>query len=333
MKIGIPRSLLFYHFYPFWRTYLEGLGCEVVVSPPTNRNILERGVELAHSDACLPVKVALGHVDHLKSRVDCLFLPYMVRLEPKRWLCPKIIGFPDMVKATIRDLPAMITPTLDVRGKGIERSYREVGGRLTGSGRQARRALREADKAQVDFEESVRRGEPPTWLDRKRRSHRGLRFGIVSHPYITYDHFLNAGLLRMLERQSVSFFTTEMVEPQVVDERAATVKKRIYYTYGKSNVGAAFDFLTSGQVDGLIYLLSFSCGPDSLLKELIDGRAKTSAVPYMSLILDEHAGTGGIQTRVEAFVDMVRRKRDAGCLPSHGSTPYSPEDPSRRSRA
>ncbi len=309
MRVGLPRSLLFYHFYPFWRAFLEGLGCEVVVSPPTNRAILERGVELAHTDACLPVKVAFGHVEYLKRNVDSLFLPYLVRLEPKRWLCPKIIGFPDMVKATIPDLPPIIAPTLDVRENDIYRSYHVVGRRLAGNRRMVGQALERAHRAQRDFQESLLRRTPPSWMDRKRRSDGDLRFGIVSHPYITYDHFLNSGLLGMLEKERVEFFTTETVEPHIVDSHAATVGKRIYYTYGRSNVGAAFDFLSSGEVDGLIYLLSFSCGPDSLLKELIDGRAKSSPVPYMPLILDEHAGIGGIQTRVEAFVDMVRRKR------------------------
>lgn len=309
MKVGIPRSLLFYHFYPFWRTYLEELGCQVLVSPPTNRVILERGVELAHTDTCLPVKVAFGHVEHLKSRADYLFIPYMVRLEPRRWLCPKLIGFPDMLKATIPDLPPIFTPTLDVRRRDPRRSYYEVGLELTRDGRKIRRAWETAEMAQKEFEESLLRREPPSWLDRRRPSDGDLRFGVVSHPYITYDGFLNSGLLDLLEREGVTFSTTETVEPRTIDLLAATIRKRIYYTYGKSNVGAAFSFLKPGTVDGLIYLLSFSCGPDSLLKELIDGKAKSSPIPYMSLVLDEHSGTGGMQTRVEAFVDMVRRRR------------------------
>ena len=309
MKIGIPRSLLFYHFYPLWKVFLGELGCEVVLSPPTNRAILERGVELAHSDTCLPVKVAFGHVEYLKLRVDVLFLPYIVRLELKRWLCPKIIGFPDMVKAAISDLPPIIAPTLDMRKGDIDRTYYRVGKRLIRDGGKVRMALQKAKEAQRDFEDSLLRREPPSWLDSRKRSDGDLRFGIVSHPYITYDHFLNSGLLGMLEREGVTVLTSEMVEPNTIELQAATIRKRIYYTYGKTNVGAAFNFFRSGEVDALIYLISFSCGPDSLLKELIDAEAKLSPIPYMSLTLDEHSGVGGLQTRVEAFVDMVRRRR------------------------
>jgi predicted nucleotide-binding protein (sugar kinase/HSP70/actin superfamily) len=309
MRVGIPRSLLYYRFYPFWRTFLEALGAEVRLSPLTNRAILLRGVELAHTDTCLPVKVAFGHVDHLKDKVDFLFVPYVIRLEPKRWVCPKIIGFPDMLKATISDLPPIIAPTLDVKQRRAERSYYGVGRRLTGSRGKIKDALKRAKSAQEGFEQSLLQGDPPLWLDRKRRSGGDLRLGIVSHPYITYDHFLNLGLLGILEKLGVDSLTMETVDPHVIDLRASSIRKRIYYTFGKANVGAAFHFLNSAEVDGLIYLLSFSCGPDSLLKELIDARARSSSVPYMSLILDEHSGIGGVETRVEAFVDMVRRRR------------------------
>jgi predicted nucleotide-binding protein (sugar kinase/HSP70/actin superfamily) len=36
MKIGIPRALLFYHFYPLWKTFFENLGFQVILSPETN---------------------------------------------------------------------------------------------------------------------------------------------------------------------------------------------------------------------------------------------------------------------------------------------------------
>jgi predicted nucleotide-binding protein (sugar kinase/HSP70/actin superfamily) len=40
MRVGIPRALFYYHYYPLWRAFLETLDVEVVVSPPTSQNIL-----------------------------------------------------------------------------------------------------------------------------------------------------------------------------------------------------------------------------------------------------------------------------------------------------
>lgn len=35
MRVGIPRALLYYQYYPAWKTFFEEMGAEVVVSPPT----------------------------------------------------------------------------------------------------------------------------------------------------------------------------------------------------------------------------------------------------------------------------------------------------------
>jgi predicted nucleotide-binding protein (sugar kinase/HSP70/actin superfamily) len=66
-------------------------------------------------------------------------------------------------------------------------------------------------------------------------------------------------------------------------------------------------------VDGVIYLIAFECGPDALIKVLMDSEArKHPGVAYMSLVLDEHSGEAGMNTRVEAFLDaIVRRKKRA----------------------
>ncbi|MHA1717395.1 MAG: acyl-CoA dehydratase activase-related protein, partial [Promethearchaeota archaeon] len=57
LKVGIPRSLLYFKFYPLWKTFLEELGAEIIVSPKTNKKIVERGVELGFNELCLPIKI------------------------------------------------------------------------------------------------------------------------------------------------------------------------------------------------------------------------------------------------------------------------------------
>ena len=83
MKVGIPRGLLFYRFYALWKTFLEELGAEVVVSPPTNKIIIQQGLTYAVEEICFPAKVFLGHVLYLKDRVDLLFIPRLGQLSQK----------------------------------------------------------------------------------------------------------------------------------------------------------------------------------------------------------------------------------------------------------
>jgi len=61
--------------------------------------------------------------------------------------------------------------------------------------------------------------------------------------------------------------------------------------------------LDKEDIDGIIYLMSFGCGVDSFVCDLIERRVrKTKDVPFIILTLDEHSGQAGMDTRLEAFM-------------------------------
>ena len=59
-----------------------------------------------------------------------------------------------------------------------------------------------------------------------------------------------------------------------------------------------------GDVDGIILLSAFPCGPDAMVNELIARRVK--GVPMLNLVLDGQSGTAGVETRLESFIDIIR---------------------------
>ena len=74
--------------------------------------------------------------------------------------------------------------------------------------------------------------------------------------------------------------------------------------------GAAAYYMLHNKVDGIIALSAFGCGPDSLMVDEIQYHAQKRNMPMIHLTTDEHTGEAGFVTRIEAFVDMlVRRKR------------------------
>ena len=94
MLLGIPRSLFFFYYNPFWTTFWRELGVDCLVSPPTTPAILQQGLELALDEFCLPVKVHYGHLAYLANRVDLIFS----RLRPlgkTRAFCPKLKAIHD----------------------------------------------------------------------------------------------------------------------------------------------------------------------------------------------------------------------------------------------
>lgn len=92
LKVGIPRALLYYYYYPLWRTFFTELGAEVVLSQPSNKGILEAGLQKAVDEVCFPVKLAYGHVLDLADKADLIFLPRLVSVAKREYVCPKFMG-------------------------------------------------------------------------------------------------------------------------------------------------------------------------------------------------------------------------------------------------
>jgi predicted nucleotide-binding protein (sugar kinase/HSP70/actin superfamily) len=58
--------------------------------------------------------------------------------------------------------------------------------------------------------------------------------------------------------------------------------------------------------DGIIHLMPLGCMPE-LVAETIIGRISSDyKIPVLTLSFDEHTSSGAIQTRLEAFVDLIR---------------------------
>ncbi len=62
-------------------------------------------------------------------------------------------------------------------------------------------------------------------------------------------------------------------------------------------------------MDGVVHLMPFTCGPEIVAKGIIEKIRKLYHIPFISFALDEHTGKAGFLTRLEAFVDLLRRKR------------------------
>ncbi|NHJ48701.1 MAG: hypothetical protein FK733_13030 [Asgard group archaeon] len=86
------------------------------------------------------------------------------------------------------------------------------------------------------------------------------------------------------------------------------LKFDLYFDYEREILGTIMHFLESKTVDGIIHILIFSCGPDSIAGEMASQFSKRDPlVPLLQLVFDELTAETGLKTRLEAFTDMLRR--------------------------
>ena len=340
-RIGIPRALMFYRFFPLWRSFFERLGWKVMVSG----GVGQKEKIIYFEDSCLPMKLLVTHAVQLKDKVDHLFIPRLVSIHRTYIMCPKFRAAPDIVRLATEGKVSIIDETVDSRKGGLPllQSFVNIAEKLGTSRQESRRAFREAEESFSEFQKGwVNRinrlpagqlfemnvpAPPPSkisppWVggdkgegEAVQRGEKGitgsLRIAFIGHPYNLFDIDINKDLLALAKSLEMEIMTSDLLSEKEIDREVSGLSKEIYWSSGREIVGSFFHFL-SGGVDGVVFLTSFKCGIDALLQEFIKRRLKVrggSSIPFLILSFDEHTGREGLTTRLEAFRDVVEQRK------------------------
>jgi len=330
IKVGIPQGLFFYDYFPLWKEFFNELGTEVIVSPKTNKNILNQGVLNCVDEACLPVKVYHGHVMELKDKVDYIFMPKIISIHKKEYGCPKYLGLPEMVKHSINSLPTCIDVKVNLikSNASLIDTVIETGRYITSNTIKIKRAYKVAQNYFENYKKLIHKGVIPIDAIKMYNSatkairpfnSNGPIFMLVGHPYNLYDEYINMSLIDKLLNKGVKIVTPEMIEISKIDYYSAKLPKRMFWSFGKRIIGSSFYMINEKKVDGIIYVSSFGCGIDSILIDFVQREARKKDIPFTLLTIDEHTGEAGINTRIEAFIDMIEwRNRNENNISTYG---------------
>ena len=112
-----------------------------------------------------------------------------------------------------------------------------------------------------------------------------------------------------LEKMGVKAFTALDITREQQLNSIKELGEIQYWANELDLTGTAAFYLLNNSVDGIIALSAFGCGPDSLMVDEIQYHANERNMPMIHLTIDEHTGEAGFVTRLEAFVDMLSRKK------------------------
>jgi predicted nucleotide-binding protein (sugar kinase/HSP70/actin superfamily) len=318
IRIGIPRALFYYYYFPLWKTFFQNLGLEVVLSPKTDKRMVDLGVQKTVDEVCFPVKIYFGHTILLSNQVDYLFVPRLISVESKKYICPKFMGLPDMIRSNLPHLPEIIDTTFDASKNpvGIWEAMEEVGQRFSREKALIARAWQEALLAQKTFEKAQKSAMNTSTLfddDHSRVIHQDppeATIALLGHGYNLYDTFAGMDIPGKLAGRNVKVITPEMLPENRIEEAVRILPKRPFWTLGQKVMGSVLYLMDDAKIDGFIHVASFGCGPDSLIGELAERYVRReSRRPFLALTIDEHTGEAGLETRLEAFLDMIKRRK------------------------
>ncbi len=326
--IGIPRAMSFYNNYPFYFGFFNDLGIKIVLSDVTTKQTMSSGASLVVTETCLPIKVYVGHVLNLLDKgVENILIPSLQSIDEKIYNCSKIRGLPDLIRNVIKKPFNIIEATLDksekkqglyeflsecvapfgITDKNIIKRASKAGWRcynnfhiMTKSGMPYSKALSYALQGKVVISSETK--EYP------------ISIALIGHGYNIYDDRVCMKIIDKLEKMDVKVCTSLQLSTQQLSEGILTLGSAKYWANEDEMTGTAGHYLKDNKIDGLITITAFGCGPDSLMIERITRKAKSFGKPLLNLTIDEQTGEAGFVTRLEAFVDMLFRKKRASIV-------------------
>jgi predicted nucleotide-binding protein (sugar kinase/HSP70/actin superfamily) len=295
MKVGIPKGLLYYNYKPFIHTFFEELGAELIVSSDTNKDTLNNGVKYCVDEACLPVKIFHGHVAEIKDQCDLILIPRIMQLREREFICPKFCGLPEMVMNSIPNMPKVTTEPIYAMSK--ERLFKwakVVGKQVNHNNSRLNKAFEAAVECQLKDKRGINDESSP------------MKVALTGHPYNIYDNYINMNIVKKLKKLGVGVVTEEIIDEAAKEREMGKLFKRPFWSFARDNYSFTSIAAEKKLVNGIIYISSFACGIDSVVIELI--KHNVEDFPLLILKVDEHTGEAGLDTRIEAFVDMLERR-------------------------
>jgi len=308
--VGIPLTMFAIDSLAFWRVMLGCCGFRTVLSEPTNKRIVQAGLEAVVAEPCFPIIAAHGHVADLAERddVDFILLPNLISLAT-RWmeveshLCPWHQTLPFVCRRAPRlcdHAGRFLSPTLNFREgeafvtRQLQRYFRPLGV----SRRTVARAVQAGYRAQEEFGSRILAAGRKALDALDRRGAKGII--LTGRPYNIHDSGMNLSVGKKLrDHYGVNCIPMDFLDVESVDIR--DVNENMYWTLGRRILAVA-KFLRDRPNLHIIHITNFKCGPDSFIKHFI---RRASGRPFLSLQFDGHSNDAGIMTRCEAYLDSI----------------------------
>ena len=308
-RVAISDEFMLKGLFPFFASFIEGLGFDLEVTRGADQKLLKRGIEEANVPFCAPMQQYHGLVSAMADEdPDYIFIPMIrsirkVGEELHSTVCPIGQGAPDMLGTDLsRERAAkIISPIIDIErgdlwGDLFLRGCRELALLLGYEGEGWLEAHAEAALIQQKFDdEMLEIGRRALEFCRDREV---IPVVVLGRTYTIYNDVLNSNVPSILREQGAIAIP---VDCYPVD--SVPIFHDLYWGYAHRNLRAAHQIRRTDGVYSL-FCSNYACGPDSFslhfYSYMMEGK------PFAIIETDGHSGDAGTKTRVEAFLHCVR---------------------------
>lgn len=312
LRIGIPRVLNMYEDFPFWFTFFNQLGCEVVLSDYTTKDQYNKAIDTIPSDtACYPAKAVHGHIRDLsKAQVDLIWYP-CIQHGPKEFSrdnnyhCPMVISYPELIRNNMQDVMGntpFYAPFLPLADKkslvpALVKALKELPFSKSDISKAVDTAWAEQEKCKADYREMIKKTvsrlvaeQVPTIV-------------LAGRPY-HLDSGINHGIPELITSLGMAVLTEDGVAPLGKDIKHLRVVDQWSY---HSRLYHAAEFVSRTEGFQIVELNSFGCGLDSIVADQVKDILSAKHKIHTLLKIDEGTNLGAVTIRLRSLQSVMER--------------------------
>ncbi len=317
VRIGIPRVLNLFDNLPFWQRLFEDSGLDVVLSPPSNKDIQEMGARTVMSEnICFPAKLTNGHILSLgKMKVDRIFYPMVVfeRMEYGNSLnefnCPIVSGYPDVIKNAVIpqrrfgipfDAPTINFGDDKLLKKACWKYLKTIGVKKG----KFNKAFISALEAQNKFREDTR-AHGKKILKKAKKDNR-LVVILLGRPY-HLDQVINQKVPEIITDLGADVISEDSI-PHDIRNGLKNVNVLTQWSY-PNRIFAAANWAARQKNVEVVQLNSFGCGPDAVVCDEVKRILEKSGKVHTVIRIDEVSSPGSIKLRLRSMMESLYQRK------------------------
>jgi len=319
ITVGIPASLLTNTLYPFYATFFSHLGVHVV--PGTTPD--PEGMESPGAAFCFPVLLSHALVQGLLQQdVDYIFIPQVKSLvletsNESNCTCPLVQAEPYYLQAAFFESlqPKLLSEVFEFDNpERLCRAFSTIAGQLGFSSKKALAAFNEATRV-FDAMRTEMHDIGREFLANLRPDENAIV--LFGRPYNAFSRLVNMGIPHKFASRGYRVLPHDFLP---LEELGETTVSRMFWATGQGILQAANHVRSKANLFG-VFITNFSCGPDSFITGYF--RDLMGRKPSLTLEIDDHTADAGVDTRIEAFLDVIRGYRELQ-LDNHAPADFIP---------
>jgi predicted CoA-substrate-specific enzyme activase len=303
--VGIPRCFSIYTLWPLYSWFFHTLGVETFVS----EEIAHEGIARVESSYCFPAEIAHGAVQDIFNRkIDYIFLPHFRDMESyesdvQANFCPITQSLPYYIQKAFPEIPqekylAPVVSFMHGTDKAAE-PFITMAAALGIGESEAKKAFVLAYEKQMEcFARFAELGRQA--IAEARLAKRPV-IALLGRPYNAFTADANMGIPRKYTSRGFSIIPFDILP---FEDQA--IYPNMYWYYGQQDMKAGMLLKDEDNIF-ITFISNFSCAPDSFMLHYLKWIMGTK--PFLILEMDSHTADAGIDTRIEAFLDIIEGYR------------------------